>query len=90
MKTGLLLLIGGVVAASFTRLASACPSAHQLAVKGLAKGLNIKEKAKAHFCKLRAEAEEICRQAQDCAAKSRKCSPQSQTEEQDSGPTRSE
>ncbi|MBQ3217312.1 MAG: hypothetical protein IJB33_00390 [Akkermansia sp.] len=74
MKTRLLFFIGGVVAATFARLASGCPKAREMAVKGLAKGMRATEKAKEQFSKIKVEAEGICKEAQEkahhCDAKS--------------------
>jgi hypothetical protein len=56
-------------------------------VKGLAKGLQIKEKAKKHFCKLKAEAEEICQQAKDCAEHKQPTPAEGQAESCDSAST---
>lgn len=74
MKTRLLFFIGGVVAATFAKLASCCPKARSMAVKGLAKGMQATEKAKAHFGKIKEEAEEICKEAKECAEKECQCS----------------
>lgn len=67
MKTSLLFFIGGMVAATVARLASACPCARTMAVKGLARGMNVTEKAKEKLNKLKEEAEGMCREAKACA-----------------------
>ncbi len=68
MKTRLLFFIGGVVAATIARLASGCPKAREMAVQGLAKGMQATEKARQTISKIKVEAEGICKEAQAAAA----------------------
>lgn len=67
MKTGLLFFVGGVVAATVAKLASRCPSARQLAVRSLAKGMQVTDKAREQLQKIKSEAEDICREAEQHA-----------------------
>jgi hypothetical protein len=60
MKTGILLFVGGVVAATVARLASACPCARSMAIKGLARSMTATERVKEKLNKIKADAEEIC------------------------------
>ena len=68
MKTRILFFIGGVVAATIARLASGCPKAREMAVKGLARSMQATEKAKQTINKIKVEAEGICKEAQAAAA----------------------
>lgn len=67
MKTGLLFFVGGVVAATVARLASVCPCARSMAIKGLARSMTATERVKEKLNKIKADAEEICKEAKACA-----------------------
>ena len=67
MKTSLLFFVGGVVAATVARLASACPCARSMAIKGLARSMTATERVKEKLNKIKADAEEMCKEAKACA-----------------------
>ncbi|MDO5472226.1 MAG: hypothetical protein Q4F35_02715 [Akkermansia sp.] len=68
MKTRILFFVGGVLAAAVAKLACGCPRLREISVKGLARGMQVAEKAKGQFQQMKKEAEGMCKEAKACAA----------------------